>query len=178
MALISNNRSASPGGPLGWQFRVIAPIHNGHGFTEHFAKAEQIGLRQARSLRRQVSLSPDHGTGGIGHGHQADVGELGRAAHIDDVRWFDVTVHQTMLVQVVQPRGQRQSEPKTLVEIQVATPLEAQSAASYRQTEWLRHQGRCICRAPGSRKLLTPMPSRRKGRETSFSRPRSKQPSR
>ena len=89
-------------------------------FIKHFAQAVQIARRLARPFRWQIAGSAHERARGIDTGHQADVGELGNAAHEDDVRRLDIAMDKAVGVQMFERGGQRQADAQAFIERQSA----------------------------------------------------------
>ena len=104
------------------QPRKLLPVEPGCQFVKQASEGEHVGGRLARTLRRQEALRADiaHCIGG--GRHQTDVGQLGHAAHQDDVRRFDVAVHQAVGVQPGERPGELDPEGHALRRRQPAPP--------------------------------------------------------
>src|SRR5437867_3681412 len=65
---------------------------------------------RAGAFGRQIAFGAHERAAGIHVGHQSDVGQLGHAAHEDDVRGLDVAMYQTLFVQVSQRFGESEAD--------------------------------------------------------------------
>ena len=91
------------------QFReLIAPLAGAH-FVEDSAQAEEIRAWRSGALRRNVAFGPHEGRFLTDIGHQPDVGEFGQSLDEDDIRGFDIPMHQVGAMEVGEGGAQRQS---------------------------------------------------------------------
>ena len=65
-------------------------------FVERFAEAVQIASRFAWPFRRHIARRAHERARGIDTRHQADVRQLGHAAHEDDVGRLNVAMHEAV----------------------------------------------------------------------------------
>ena len=110
-------------GDLGERFGEILAVLSHAGFVEHLAQTVEVGLRRVRSFGRDEAFRAHVGARLRHLDDQADVGQLGHAAHEDDVRRLDVAVDQASAVQVGEAEIEREAEFETFAERQ-ATALE------------------------------------------------------
>ena len=112
----------------------ITSILAGRGLIEDFAESVQVGLWSARTFGWNEPFRPHKRPGIAQVGHQPDVRQLRHTPDKDDVRGFDVAMHQPVLMQMCQRPCQTQPEPDTLRRRQAAPgfQLRAQSAGSIR----------------------------------------------
>ena len=80
------------------EFRKIEPIFSGADFVEHFAEAENVGLRRARAFRRNVTFGADERTLAADR-HETDIGKLGCAIDENNVGRLDVAMREAAGVQ-------------------------------------------------------------------------------
>jgi len=91
------------------QFREVHPVLPGADLVKHFAEAEDVCLGGARTFRREKTFRAHKRDACVQPGHETDVGQLWHASHEDDIRWLDIAMNQTVLVEMIQ--GGRQGNP-------------------------------------------------------------------
>ena len=103
-----------------WQLGVILAVAASGHFVEHFAEAEDVGLRRARAFGRQITFRADQRERGLGPRDESDVRQLGNAVHEDDVRRFDVAVDEAVAVQVIERGSEGEADLQAFVEREAA----------------------------------------------------------
>ena len=86
------------------------------GFVEHLAQRVEVGLRRGGAFGRDEPFRADERVRACGLGHQTDVGQLGHAAHEDDVGGLDVAVNEALAVEMAQGETERHAELEALLE--------------------------------------------------------------
>ena len=86
------------------ELREIESIFSRADFVEHFAEAEDIGLRRPRTFRRNVPFGANKRTLAADR-DEPDVRELGYAIDENDVGRFDVAMRETGGVQSFERLG-------------------------------------------------------------------------
>ena len=99
------------------------PIPAGACLVKHFSKAKHIGLWRAWSFGRDITIRPDVCGAGAELPHQADITEFWHAANVENIRRFDVTMDQTVLVQMAERPAQVQAQLDAFLERQAAPAL-------------------------------------------------------
>ena len=104
----------------GGQFRELLAVVPGADLVEHLSRTVEVRLHGARPFRRQVAFGANERHGLFRPGDESDVGQFRNAVHEDDVRGLDVAVDQSMPVQVLERRGQREAQSDAFVDRQPA----------------------------------------------------------
>ena len=94
----------------GRELRKILPVFAEGGFVKNFSQRVKIGLRTARAFGCDVARRAHKRPGVVHGGDQPGIGQLGHAAHEEDIRWFDVAMHQALRVQVGDGAGELEAE--------------------------------------------------------------------
>src|SRR6185369_13861971 len=89
-----------------WQSWKIAAVLARGRFVQQPAQREQISALTARSFGWNESLRAHERALFIDARHQTDVRELGLAVDEDDIRRFDIAMHQPMPVKMPKRAGQ------------------------------------------------------------------------
>jgi hypothetical protein len=84
------------------QVRKIMPIFSGAGLIQDFPQAINIRLNRPRSFRRNKPLRSHKRSRLAGFGDQSNVSKLRDSIHENDVGWFDISMHEPMLMEVRQ----------------------------------------------------------------------------
>lgn len=98
----------------GWNGGEFEAVEAGEHFVHQLAQAIEIGGGGTGAFGGNVAMGAHRSEGGVGSGHQADVGQFGHALDENDVGRFDIAMDEAFVVEDGEGAGEVEGDLDTI----------------------------------------------------------------